>query len=350
MAPLRGFMKALVYPEWDRVEVRDVPEPSPKAGEVLVRVAAAGICGSELEGFATRSPRRTPPLIMGHEFCGEVVSVGAGIEGYRAGDRVVVNSVISCGRCEDCREGEPHLCPAREVFGMKRPGGFAELCAVPASTLLPLPEEVSPLQGALVEPLANGVHALSLVSRRFPETVLVIGAGTIGLMVLQVARAMGAMRLVAADTNDHRLRIAHRLGAELALNPARDDLVAAVREFSRGRGSDVVVDAVGASETRRAAVAAARPGGEVVWIGLHEDRTEVSGFDVVLGERRIAGSYAVTPRDLQTAIALFAHGRVETAPWAKPFPLAEGARVFRELVEAPPSDYVKALLLPGASP
>ena len=339
-------MKALVYPDWDQLEVRDVPEPRPKPGEVVVRVAAVGICGSELEGFATRSPRRTPPLIMGHEFCGQIQEVGEGVSGYRAGDRVVVNSVISCGRCEACRNGQTHLCPEREVFGMKRPGGFAELCAVPVSTLLPLPEKVSPVQGALVEPLANGVHALSLVAQRLPETVLVIGAGTIGLMALQVAKAMGALRLACADTNERRLKVAHSLGAEPVLNPARGDLVAAVREFTRGRGADVVVDAVGASATRRAAVAASRPGGEVVWIGLHEDATEVSGFDVVLGERRISGSYAVTPRDLQAAIGLFAHGKIEIAPWVKPFPLAEGARVFRELVTAPPEEYIKALLLP----
>jgi 2-desacetyl-2-hydroxyethyl bacteriochlorophyllide A dehydrogenase len=339
-------MKALVYPEWDRLEVREVPEPVPRAGEVVVRVAAVGICGSELEGFATRSPRRAPPLVMGHEFCGEVAALGPGVEGYRPGDRVVVNSVISCGRCEACRDGQGHLCPDREVFGMKRPGGFAELCAAPVSTLLPLPEKVSPLQGALVEPLANGVHALSLLSQRLPETVLVIGAGTIGLMCLQVARAMGALRLLAADTNDRRLEVAHRLGAEPVLNPGRSDLVAEVRQFTRGRGADVVVDAVGAGVTRRAAVAACRPGGEVVWIGLHEDPTELSGFDVVLGERRVAGSYAVTPRDLRTAIGLFAHGRIETAPWARPFPLAEGARVFRELVTAPPEGYIKAVLVP----
>lgn len=339
-------MKALVYPAWGQLEVREVSRPAPKPGEVLVRVAAAGICGSELEGFASRSPRRMPPLIMGHEFCGEVAEVGDGVSGYRAGDRVVVNSVISCGRCEDCRDGQTHLCREREVFGMKRAGGFAEFCAVPVSTLLPLPEKVSPLQGALVEPLANGVHALSLTRQRFPETVVVIGAGTIGLMVLQVAKAAGAFRLAAVDTNDRRLEVAQQLGAEPVFNPRRDDVVAAVREFTRGRGADLVVDAVGASETRRVAVTTTRPGGETVWLGLHGDPTQLSGFDVVLGERKISGSYAVTPRDLRTAIGLFAHGKIELAPWVRPFPLSEGARVFHGLVTAPPEDYIKALLLP----
>ncbi|MBI3454182.1 MAG: alcohol dehydrogenase catalytic domain-containing protein [Candidatus Rokubacteria bacterium] len=339
-------MKALVYPAHGQIEVRDVPEPAPPGpGEVLVRVAAAGICGSELEAFVSRSPRRPPPLIMGHEFCGQVSAVGPGVADLRPGDRVVMNSLISCGACESCREGRPHLCPRREVFGMRRPGGWAELTTVPASTVFHLPEKVSPIEGALVEPLANAVHVFSLVEARLPETVVVIGTGTIGLMCLQVARALGALRLVAVDTNGFRLEVAHRLGAEPVVNPRERPLRDVIGELTRGRGADVVVDAAGTLETRREAVAVARPGGEVVWIGLHADDTALSGQEVVLGERRISGSYAVTPRDLRTAIGLLAHGRVEVAPWARPFPLADGARVFRELLSQPP-DYIKAVLVP----
>ncbi len=339
-------MKALVYSDWDALEVREVPEPLPGAGEVVVAVAAAGICGSEIEAFVSRSPRRPPPLILGHEFCGEVVAVGAGVPGVEAGERVVVNSLITCGRCPACLDGMSHLCPARGVFGMSRPGAFAELVAVPAACLVPLPEKISPIQGALVEPLANAVHVFGLVRERFPETVVVIGAGTIGLMALQVARAAGAFRLVAVDTNDARLEFAHALGAEPVFNPSREAVVPAVREFTRGRGADVVIDAVGTSDTRRTAVTAARPGGAVVWIGLHADGTEVSGHDVVLGERAIFGSYAVTPRDLRTAIGLFAHGKIELKPWVRPFPLEDGARVFRQLASDPPRDFIKAVLLP----
>jgi L-iditol 2-dehydrogenase len=339
-------VKALVYAAHDVMEVRDVPEPGPPGrGEAVVRVAGVGICGSELEAFATRSPRRPPPLIMGHEFCGEVVAVGAEVPGVRPGDRVVLNSVIACGECEHCRDGRGHLCPRREVFGMKRPGGFAELTTVPAATIFHLPEKVSPLAGAVVEPLANAVHVLSLVQERLPETVVVIGAGTIGLMCLQVAREVGAFRLVAVDTSPARLEVAHRLGAEPVVNPRETPLRDAIREFTRGRGADVVVDAVGTPETRRDAVAIARAGGEVVWIGLHADETALSGQDVVLGERRIQGSYAVTPRDLRKAIGLLAHGRVDLERWVRPFPLADGARVFRDLLHQP-KEYVKAVLMP----
>jgi L-iditol 2-dehydrogenase len=339
-------MKAIYYPAWDELELRDVPEPSPKPGEVVLRVAAAGICGSELHGFATHAPRRTPPAILGHEFCGQVTEIGPGVTGHQPGDWVAVSSVIACGKCEDCLDGNVHLCRKGEVFGMKRPGGFAEFCAVPVSTLLPLPGVVSPVQGSLLEPLANGVHALALTQQRFPETMVILGAGTIGLMALQVAKTGGALRLVAADVSDARLQVASTLGAETVLNPRRQDMVAAVQDLTRGRGADVVVDAVGAAETRHAAVRMARRGGEVVWLGLHDDPTQVSGFDIVLGERKVLGSFAVTHHNLRTAISLFAHRKITLDPWVRTFPLTEGVQVFRQLITDPPKDYIKAVLLP----
>ncbi len=339
-------MKALVYPAWDQIEIREVSVPVPRAGEVLIRVAAVGICGSELHGFVTHAARRTPPLIMGHEFCGTVARVGEGVSGYRPGDRVVVNSVIACGRCPDCYDGQIQLCREGEVYGTRRAGGFAELCAAPASTLLPLPEAVSYEQAALAEPLANAIHALSLTGQRFPETLVIFGAGTIGLFVLQVAKASGALRLAVVDVSDARLEVARRLGAEAIINPKRQDVVEALRSFAGSRGADMTVDAVGAAATRSAAITVTRSGGEIVWLGLHDDPTQVSGFAVVLGERRISGSFAVTHRDLRTALALFARGAIQLSPWVRSFPLTEGARIFRQLVTDPPQDYIKAILLP----
>ncbi len=339
-------MKALLYPAWDQIEVRDVPVPTPQAGEVLIRVAAVGICGSELHGFVTHAARRTPPLIMGHEFSGTVDRVGEGASPFRRGDRVVVNSVIACGRCADCRDGQVHLCPEGEVYGTRRAGGFAEWCAAPASTLLPLPDHVSFEQAALAEPLGNAIHAVSLTRQRFPETLAIFGAGTIGLFALQVARAAGALRLAVVDMSDARLAVARRLGAELLVNPKRDDIAAALQSFAGSRGVDVAIDAVGAAATREAAVTVTRRGGEIVWLGLHDDRTELSGFGVVLGERHISGSFAVTHRDLRAALDLFARGKIELSPWVRSFPLSEGARVFRQLVTDPPEDYIKAILLP----
>jgi L-iditol 2-dehydrogenase len=340
-------MKALFYPAWDEMELRDVPEPSPKPGEVLLKVLAVGICGSELHGFVIHAPRRTPPLIMGHEFAGEVLAVGQGVKGYRAGDVVAVNSTISCGTCEACVDGDPHVCRTAEVFGTKRPGAFAEQVAVPVSTLLPMPENVTAVQASLMEPLGNGVHAWSMVRRRFPETVVIFGAGAIGLFALQVAKAAGAGRLAVVDVSPARLAVARRLGAERTFNARSDDVLAGIGDFTRGRGADVAIDAVGAANTRDLAVKAIRKGCECVWLGLHDDATTVGGLDIVLGEKAIYGSFAVRPRDLRAALDLLGAGKITLEPWVRTFLLTDGAQVFMQLVSAPPDDYIKAVLLPS---
>ena len=161
-----------------------------------------------------------------------------------------------------------------------------------------------------------------------------------------MARAAGAFRLAVVDVSDARLETARRLGADSVFNPKREDVVSALRSFAGSRGADVVIDAVGAASTREAAITVTRPGGEIVWLGLHDDPTQVSGFSVVLGERSISGSFAVTHRDLRTALGLFARGTIELSPWVRSFPLTEGARVFQQLVTDPPQDYIKAILLP----
>jgi len=340
-------MKALFYPAWDRLELKEMPEPTPKPGEVVVKVLAAGICGSELHGFKIHAVRRTPPLILGHEFAGEVLALGDGVAGYRPGDRVAVNSTISCGTCDACVDGDPHVCRTAEVFGTKRPGAFADQVAVPVSTLLPMPKNVTPVQASLMEPLGNGVHAWSMIRRRFPETVVIFGAGAIGLFTLQVAKAAGAGRLTVVDVSPARLAVARRLGAEQTWDARTDDVLAGIQEFTRGRGADVAIDAVGAAKTRDLAVKAIRKGCECVWLGLHDDVTTVGGLDIVLGEKAIYGSFAVRPRDLHAALDLLGAGKITLEPWVRTFPLTDGAKVFMQLVTAPPDDYIKAVLLPS---
>ena len=339
-------MQVLYYPAWDRLELRDVPEPTPKAGEVVVRVRAAAICGSELHGFKIHAPRRSPPLILGHEFAGEVSALGPGVAGVRVGDRVAVNSTISCGACPACVAGDPHICSTAEVFGTRRPGAFAELVAVPASTLFPVPANLSLVHAALMEPLGNAIHAVSMLRRRFPESVAVIGAGTIGLFALQAAAAAGAGRIAVVDVSPARLAVAARLGAARILDARTEDVAAGLAEFGGGQGLDAAIDAVGSGATRDLAVRSVRKGGECVWLGLHEDATTLGGLEIVLGERSISGSFSVRPAELRRALSLLAAGRIRLEPWVKSFPLADGVRVFRELVESPPDDYIKAVLVP----
>jgi L-iditol 2-dehydrogenase len=291
-------------------------------------VAACGICGSELGSFAHRSPRRPPPLVMGHEFSGTISAVGEGVSGIAPGQRVVVNSLVHCGACDLCRRDLSHLCRNRQVFGMHRPGAFAERVAVPAHIVLPLPEGVEFVAGALAEPLANALHVFSLVRDPAPEQVLIFGAGTIGLMCLQAARAAGAARVAVTDTHPVRRQTALSLGAAEVLDPRAVGIPEWAAEATSG-GVDLAIDAVGATETKRDAVLAVRPGGEAVWIGLHEDEAPFSSYDLILSERRLTGSYGATEADLRRAIDLLAAGKINTRGWLETFPLEEGERAFR---------------------
>jgi 2-desacetyl-2-hydroxyethyl bacteriochlorophyllide A dehydrogenase len=321
-------MRALVYTDWDQLQVCDVPEPICAPGEVIVRVAACGICGSELGSFAHRSPRRPPPLVMGHEFSGTIAAVGEGVTGIEVGDRVVVNSLVHCGACDLCRRDLSHLCRHRQVFGMHRPGAFAERVAAPARVVYPLPENVSFADGALAEPLANALHVFSLVRGPAPEQVLIFGAGTIGLMCLQAARVAGARRVVVTDTHPQRRRIALSLGAGEALDPRAIPISEWAIDASAG-GFDLAIDAVGAAETKRDAVRSVRPGGEAVWIGLHEDESPFHSYDLILSERRLTGSYGATEADLRRAIDWLLAGKIRTEGWLELFELERGAAAFR---------------------
>jgi threonine dehydrogenase-like Zn-dependent dehydrogenase len=323
-------VKALVFTAPGQVELLDVPEPDPAPGEALVEVRAAGICGSELHG-ARRPGFRQPPLIMGHEFAG----TGAG------GEAVVVNPILSCGRCEECRRGLRHVCREREIIGVHRAGGFAERVAVPASALRPLPPELPWEAAALIEPAANAVHAWNLAGRALGASgapgadgargarVAVIGCGAIGLLCAATALSGGAGRVEVTDLSPARLAAAQRLGAEVA-GPGLSG------EY------DVVIDAVGSAATRAASVAHQRPGGVAVWLGLAE---EEAGFDanaLIRNEKRVLGSFAY--RDEEFAQAMARIGDWDLT-WAAGYPLAAAAGIFTDLMNGGLHP-LKALLLP----
>src|SRR5690606_39177451 len=205
-------MNAMIYSDWKRLEIGPVPEPVPRAGELLVRVAACGICGSELEAFKKRSPRRRPPLVLGHEFCGEVVSVPPRGDPGWIGRKVVANAIVSCGHCHQCQRGNSHLCINRELFGLDRPGGVAQAGDVPEQAVLEWPTGLEAQQACLAEPLANGVHIVRLCESLAPTNVLVIGAGAIGLLCQQAFQTMLGAKVAVADVRPDRLQIAHELG------------------------------------------------------------------------------------------------------------------------------------------
>ncbi len=199
-------MQALVYLPSYELEVREVVPPQPRAGEVVVRVEAAGICGSDLHGVASRSPRREPPLIMGHELCGEVVAAGGAAGEHLIGTRVAVNPQVPCGDCFSCRSGRENVCAQRELIGGTRPGGFAELVSVPSRCVHPLSERLGAEVAVFCEPLATCVHALRLVSGSLVETAVVLGGGTLGVLSAQVLRLAGTRTIVVSELDEGRRR------------------------------------------------------------------------------------------------------------------------------------------------
>lgn len=310
-------MRAMVFTRPGVVEMLDVDQPEPADGEVVVEVTAAGICGSELHGIS-KPGFRQPPLVMGHEFSGTTTD----------GRRVTVNPIVSCGSCDLCQSGRHQLCRTRAVIGIHRAGAFAERIAVPEHTLHDLPDDLTWEQGALIEPVANAVHAWRRGGARDGARVAILGAGTIGLATLLVALEHGA-DVTITDLAPARLGIAHDLGAQTATTSLDGEY-------------DVIVDAVGAEATRRASLDHLAPGGTTVWIGLLSPEPGFDAQDAIRLEKTVAGSFAYEPHDFRDALELAP--RLDLG-WATSYPLDEGARVFTELMDGR-TDVVKALLHP----
>lgn len=338
-------MKTLLYPAVERLEIAEQNAPSIAPDEVLLRVAACGICGSELESFKNRSPRRPPPLVMGHEFCGVIEGVGISVEGWRDGQKVVSNSLVPCGECVRCSRGDTHLCAHRQIFGMHRAGAFAQFVNVPARCLLDWPEALPAQAACLAEPLANGVHMVNLTKHLKPQTVLVIGAGPIGLMAQQAFQTLAKCEVLVADLSEERLEAAQKLGAKRIIEARHDDPVHIALEMTRGEGVDLVVDAVGAGVTKTQSLQALRPGGAAVWIGLHENEMALSSYEVTLPEKQILGTYAATLDDLQTALELMKEGRVEVQSWVQSWPLDDGVESFMRMLKGQGHD-IKGVIQP----
>jgi L-iditol 2-dehydrogenase len=339
-------MKTLLYPAYERLEIADQSKPRPGNGEVLLRIAACGICGSELEAFKNRSPRRVPPLVMGHEFCGVVEEAGPRVSSLAPGQRVVSHSLFGCGLCVRCARGDAHLCARRQLFGMNRAGGFAEYVSVPEQCLVAWPESLPAYAASLAEPLANGVHVVGLTRHLNPSIVVIIGAGPIGLLCQQAFQCLSSADVVVADLIPERLDVASRLGAKHIVESRHEDFLEAVLRLTEGEGADVLVDAVGSGLSKQQSLAATRPGGTTVWIGLHENTVTIDSHEVTLAERRVQGSYAASLDELKVAVDLLASGRIDGTSWIKTFPLVEGVEAFRSMLAAR-GDNIKGVLIPA---
>ncbi|MCB0121821.1 MAG: zinc-binding dehydrogenase [Caldilineaceae bacterium] len=331
-------MQALVWEGPRQMNMREVATPEPAADEVLIRVAYSGICGSELGGYLGHNSLRVPPLIMGHEFSGEIVTLGDEVGDInpklRAGQRVTVNPLISPPWSKAALRGRHNLTLPRNILGIHRPGSYAEYVTAPASNVYPLPEGMSLEHAALTEPLGCGLRVARLSGCTATDTVLITGLGPIGLLTLQCVKAMGVQSIIATDTDADRIAIGKHFGVEV-LNPMQENVVAAVRTATGGEGADVAIDAVGATATRRECLDAVRAGGKVVFTGLHEEESNIQANLLIRNEINLQGSFAYTPLDFEDAFRWLAEGRIEIDPWLLKAPLAEGGACFDRLLSKP---------------
>lgn len=341
-------MKALLLSEYRRLEYTDVAVPEPQSGEVLVRVAACGICGSDVHGYDGSSGRRIPPIIMGHEAAGVVAGVGEGVHGFSEGDRVTFDSTVYCGECTNCRRGDINLCDRREVLGVscgdyRRAGAFAEFVTVPARIVHRLPENLPFEDAAMLEAVAVALHAVSLAPAPHDGTALVVGAGTIGLLLQQALRVAGCSRVFVTDPDRTRLSLSEKLGATEAIS---ENVFEQISQLTNGTGVDLAVEAVGKTESVGTAIDCVRKGATIILVGNITPEIKIHLQKVVSRQLRLQGSCA-SAGEYPRAIELMSKGEIEVKPLISAVaPLAEGARWFERLYSHEPN-LMKVVLRPG---
>jgi len=344
-------MKALLLTQYKQLELAELPDPAPGPGEVLIRVAACGICGSDVHGYDGSSGRRIPPIVMGHEAAGIVAVLGKGVTEFAAGDRVTFDSTVFCGSCAHCRRGEVNLCDNRQVLGVscsdyRRAGAFAEFVAVPSRIVYRLAGNLSFAEAAMLEAIAVAVHAVSLAQISAGSSALVVGAGMIGLLSAQVLRAAGCSRVFVTDIDASRLKLAQTLGATAVLS-AETDVAPQILQLTRGAGVDLAVEAVGATETVTASIESVRKGGTVILVGNISPQITIPLQKIVTRQIRLQGSCA-SAGEYPRAMELLASGAVRVKPLITAIaPLAEGPQWFARLHSREPN-LMKVVLTPGA--
>jgi L-iditol 2-dehydrogenase len=346
-------MNALVLGEYKRLQMTDVPAPVAGPREVLIQVAACGICGSDVHGYDGSSGRRIPPIVMGHEAAGVVAGAGADVRGFKVGDRVTFDSTVWCGRCEYCLRGEVNLCDDRQVIGVscgeyRRAGAFAEYVTVPDHIVYRLPDGLSFAEAAMLEAVAVALHAVKVSEVRSGETALVIGAGMIGLLVLQAARAAGCKPIFVADVDVSRLERAAMLGADKTLELSGAALVSEITRLTGGHGVDLVLEAVGRDETVKASIDCVRKGGTVTLVGNIAPTVEIPLQRIVTRQIRLQGSCA-SAGEYPEAMEMLASGRIKVAALITAVaPLSQGAAWFARLYAREPN-LMKVVLDPRSN-
>lgn len=343
-------MNALVLKAYHELVYEEVPQPEVGSDDVLVRVRACGICGSDVHGIDGSSGRRIPPLIMGHEAAGIVAKVGSNVTDWHPGDRVTFDSTVYCGECHFCRRGEINLCDNRRVLGVscddyRQHGAFAEYLAVPQHIVYRLPDGLGFAEAAMVEALSIAFHAARRTPITLNDTAVVVGAGMIGLLVIQTLRAAGCGQIIAVDLDPGRLELARDLGADLGLNPETDEVQAEVLAGTSGRGADLAFEVVGISPTLNAAISCLRKGGLLTMVGNLAPKTDFPLQAAVTRELTLYGSCS-SSGEYPACLDMIARGAVDVRSLiSAEVPLSEGATWFSRLYEREPG-LMKVILTP----
>ena len=343
-------MKALVLENVRDLQLREVPVPELAPSDVLIQVKACGICGSDVHGYDGSTGRRIPPIIMGHEAAGVVIKVGSEVSTVGVGDRVTFDSTVSCGTCSFCRTGDVNLCDNRQVLGVscgdyRRNGAFAEYVAVPAHIVYKLPESFPFEKAALIEAVSIAVHAAKITEIESGSSAAVIGAGMIGLLVVQAFRQYGCEKVFAVDLEQERLDAARRLGADETFLATDPELVHKLNQSAGGQGIDIVVEVVGTQSSITTAINSVRRGGTVTLIGNLAPKVEIPLQLVVTRQLRLLGSCA-SAGEYRECIELMANGLINVDPLVSAVaPLSEGPAWFERLYNREPG-LMKVILQP----
>lgn len=343
-------MKALMLQAYNQFVYTDVPEPEIGPDDVLIQVKACGICGSDVHGMDGSSGRRIPPLIMGHEASGVIAGVGANVRNWAGGARVTFDSTVYCGTCYFCRRGQINLCDNRRVLGVscqdyRQHGAFAEYVAVPQHILYSLPEGLSFERAAMVEALSIAVHAVELTPISLNDTAVVVGAGMIGLLVIQTLRNAGCGQVIAVDIDQRKLDLATQLGADYAFRADQVDVHAEVARVTQRRGAEVAFEVVGNTQALNTAISSLKKGGNLTLVGNLAPTTEFPLQAVVTRQIRVQGSCS-SNGEYPACLAMIAGGRINVdAMISQVAPLAEGAHWFDRLYQGT-EGFMKVILAP----
>ncbi|MEL7649360.1 MAG: galactitol-1-phosphate 5-dehydrogenase [Sedimentibacter sp.] len=308
-------MKAVVYEGPNVLTYKDVADVSPKANEVKLKVRACGICGSDVHGYLGITGRRIPPVIMGHEFSGEIVELGEGVNNLKPGDRVAAYPLDFCGSCEMCAKGDVHLCLNKRAFGvLDVDGAFAEYICVPAKVCFKLKDSVSYKVGSIMEPLAVSYRAVSHAGNLTGKNVLVVGTGTIGLLALSCVKAQNPRRIFVSDLSDSRLEIAKKMGADTVINPSKENSLDVIMDNTNNKGVDAVIEAVGVSATVKQSIDSLAFGGTAVWIGISDKHIDLEMQKIVTRELNVKGTFLYGFEEFRTVVEMLNEGKLNIDP------------------------------------